>query len=105
MVHSDLIAVANLFREQLVLSQNAWNAAHSDITIDIVALWDEFIRDQIQTISSRVRDFVLPNIAATRESWAGYQEVDPEKYEMVMRGCSRFEREVDDLSIDVSGLT
>lgn len=52
-VHRNMITIMNNLRAEFQIYQDHWNALNPTITIDLVAYWDEWIRDHLRMIATQ----------------------------------------------------
>ena len=103
-VNARLIRTSNLFREQLIIVENAWNAVPGNTRIDLSGLWSEYIADRLLFVEGVARTFLGRWISAMAAVWAGRRLTDPVMFAIVQAALAQFRVELANLHIGTVGL-
>lgn len=102
-VKASMATISNHVRDQFQLTQDAYNFQHGT-TIDLVAAWDEFIRDLLGDIVTKGLDFVTDWITYMTTVWSA-QGLDPVQQALVFSALGSLSGAAPNcIRIDISGL-
>ncbi|KAJ9194064.1 CAZyme family GH18 [Paecilomyces variotii] len=102
-VKASMETISNHVRDQFQLTQDAYNFQHGT-TIDLVAAWDEFIRDLLGDIVTKGLDFVTDWITYMTTVWSA-QGLDPVQQALVFSALGSLSGAAPNcIRIDISGL-
>jgi hypothetical protein len=102
-VQENMYSIANNVRAQFQLTQDAWSVATGE-HYDLVAAWDEFIRDLLTYMTNRAANFVDTWIEQMAQVWSN-ASLDPAKALIVFSALRSLRSAATyDIKIDASGL-